>query len=427
MGTIDVLNSVIVSKLDSLNNIIELCLSCNDIPIRDLDNLSYDCNGIKSGVERLALDYHLATAGILSDYYSLPTNITDDEVCDEVTVAKSSELLHKFQTTLCRLNIINKMDHIFKLLEYACSTIVPKNISNRDRVALNQCIKVYKSGKIGKISNEEKYTICPFCDTKMIVRPSENKMLCIKCGLVEQLDIISPDDDQNYNQEGKRSKHGSYDVTGHCRAWVERIQARESVDIPERIIKSVKKNILSSGIIDLNEVTCSQIRDILRLKKLSSYYVHIPLIRKLITGRSPPQLTDKEFQLTLLYFSKFITIFDQIKPNNKTNCPYHPYFIYKIWEHILDNDNEVSDFNEKVENYKILTDDDNWKIPKEKKSNNEDQYYTIRYSQRKKEILSYIHLQSRDTLIENDTIVREICKRIPRFRYIPTNRNINTR
>jgi hypothetical protein len=42
---------------------------------------------------------------------------------------------------------------------------------------------------------------------------------------------------------------------------------------------------------------------------------------------------------------------------------------------------------------------------------------------RKSQILACIHLQSRDTLINNDHIFKPICARIPEFKYIPTDRN----
>ena len=74
----------------------------------------------------------------------------------------------------------------------------------------------------------------------------------------------------------------------------------------------------------------------------------------------------------------------KIKPQKKTNCPYHPYFIYKIIEQIINKDSD--------------------KI-------------------KKAQILSCIHLQSRETLIQNDLIWGPICSRIPEFKYFPTDRN----
>ena len=116
----------------------------------------------------------------------------------------------------------------------------------------------------------------------------------------------------------------------------------------------------------------------------SKYNEHIPLIHKLITGITPPPLLESEIQILSLYFDKAINIYDQIKPKDKTNCPYHPYFIYKILEQML--------------------------------KKNTDRI-------RKIQILSYIHLQSRETLISNDITWKKICEQIQEFTYIPTDKN----
>ena len=82
-------------------------------------------------------------------------------------------------------------------------------------------------------------------------------------------------------------------------------------------------------------------------------------------------------------------IYNRIKPDNKPNCPYHPYFIYKIIEQLL-------------------------KDPSDQR--------------RCSEILQSIHLQSRDTLIDNDNIWKPICESLSSdclgdrtwFQYKPT-------
>jgi len=100
-------------------------------------------------------------------------------------------------------------------------------------------------------------------------------------------------------------------------------------------------------------------------------------------------LTDLELQLITMYFDKVIRIYEEIKPSDKTNVPYHPYLIYKIIEHILSTDKNQTYYSKK----------------------------------RMNNILSYIHLQSRETLIENDNTWREITTFMPEVKYKPTDRN----
>jgi hypothetical protein len=227
------------------------------------------------------------------------------------------------------------------------------------------------------------YETC-VCLNKMDIDAITSTLICKRCGMTKKLYGTVFEDEQFYYQEGQRTKHGTYDPSKHCRFWVERIQARETTEIPEKVIISIKKCINRDKIKNINHINCTQIRRYLRQTHNSKYNEHVPLIRKLITGIMPPQLTDYEMQLIHIYFDKVIHIFDEIKPPQKTNCPYHPYFIYKIIEQIIKKDSDRL---------------------------------------RKSQILACIHLQSRDTLINNDHIFKPICARIPEFKYIPTDRN----
>jgi len=146
-------------------------------------------------------------------------------------------------------------------------------------------------------------------------------------------------------------------------------------EIPNEIINGIKKCIKRDKIW-IENLTCETIRSYLKQLKETSYNNHIPLIKKIITGVEPAQLTEHETQLVYMYFGIVIQIFGKIKGDEKANCPYHPFFIYKIIEQVLKGGK-----NEK----------------------------------RKSNILQSIHLQSRDTLIENDRLWFSICDLIPEF------------
>jgi hypothetical protein len=142
-------------------------------------------------------------------------------------------------------------------------------------------------------------------------------------------------------------KHGSYDPSKHCRFWLDRIQAKESRDIPDSIIIIVKECLINNGIRNKEDITCGKIVNILVILKILHIMNIYQLIRKIITGESPEQLTDLELQLITMYFDKVIRIYEEIKPSDKTNVPYHPYLIYKIIEHILSTDKNQTYYSKK--------------------------------------------------------------------------------
>lgn len=215
------------------------------------------------------------------------------------------------------------------------------------------------------------------CGQLYSIEAKNSEYVCNSCGRVEKMVGVIFEDDHFFYQEGQRTKHGKYEPSKHCRFWVDRIQAKEVFDIPSGVLEGVKRCIIRDNIW-LDNVTCPVIRKYLKELRMTKYNDHIPLIMKKITSREPPQLSDSEIKQIFLYFSRVIQIYSKNKPENKPNCPYHPYFIYKIIEQILPS------------------------------------------SERKKGVLSCIHLQSRETLIDNDTIWKKICEEIPDFVYTPT-------
>ena len=251
---------------------------------------------------------------------------------------------------------------------------------------LKQYINSFNKTNIN-INIEENVTmVCISCNSEMIISSRASEKICNNCGYTEPLFGIISDEEQicGGNNEAQKQKHGKYDPTKHCKYWLDCIQAEEKKDIPEKILNNLLSRIKQDKQIIPN-ITCDMYRKYLKDISQTRYNDHVPLIRKKLSGISPPQLSDVEKKIISLYFTEIVHIFNKIKPNinsnNKSNCPYHPYFIYKIIEHIL-----------------------------------KDPIHKIR----KKEILSCIHLQSRETLIDNDIIMSMICKHMPEFTYKPT-------
>lgn len=384
-GTIETTNNNIKVKINSILEIIEIFKKTNI----NIDNkIIKDINEIKE-------EYEMGTINILSEYFLLSSSNTNNILDNDTIIKEKNILFNKYQNFIKKENFINKLDRLISAIKTDMKILednldLNQSSSDSNPIYLIQDIykhlKNYNNSTISKNVKEVIYEIC-ICSEKMCIDSVSSTLICKKCGITKQLYGTVFEDEQFYFQEGQRTKHGTYDPSKHCRFWVERIQARETTEIPETVINSIKKCIMTNKIKNINQISCNQIRKFLRQTHNSKYNEHIPLIRKIITGITPPQLTEHEMQLINIYFDKVIRIFDEIKPPGKSNCPYHPYFIYKIIEQILNKDSDRI---------------------------------------RKYQILNCIHLQSRETLVDNDRIFKPICERIKNFKYIPTDRNAQT-
>ncbi len=236
--------------------------------------------------------------------------------------------------------------------------------------------------------NVKQDELCVKCGGCMFMNNETSEMMCSECGEIQPIIGTVFDDLQIYYQEGPCSKHASYERIKHGEKWLLKIQAKENVDIKKEIINDVKRQIRCKDITDVRKVTHDLIRECLRKTGHTKFNEHISLIKKIITGISPPQLTEKEQSATLYYFDLVVEIFEQKKPKYKHNCPYHPFFIFKILEQ------------------KIVLKED-----------------TSKQMNRKRRILSNIHIQSENTIKKRDKFWEIICWEIKEFVYIPTDRN----
>ena len=294
-STIESTNNNILTKIQALKKLIILFKE-KEIPI---------ANRIQEQMFLIEEEYELGSINILSDYFLTirkhQTNPDYGELGKKKFDSEKEMYFNNYQSFIRKENFTCKMDRVFKKIKKHIKiqgidqSLNSKNVSP-EQVQLESDIfeltKLYENSSVNKNIKEISYELCDKCFNKMMVVPNNSELICENCGIVKNLYGTVFEDDQFYYQEGQRTKHGNYDPTKHCRIWVERIQARETTDIPPKVIERIKKYIIRDRVRDVKRISCSQIRKYLQQTHNSKYNEHIPLIRKLITGVVPPQLTD---------------------------------------------------------------------------------------------------------------------------------------
>lgn len=298
----------------------------------------------------------------------------------------SKKIYHNFNIFISSEDFYGIFDNLIEFIyEFLINfkDLISSYILNSEKYfkKIFQLINQYKKTQIIYNIEDIEYDICS-CGNKMIIQSNTSELLCTNCGSIHTLIGSVFENSQFYQQEGNRYMHGTYDPNRHCKFWIDRIQAKENTIIDDISINKIKQCIQKDKIENLKNISIDQFRIYLKQTKLSKLNDHIPLIKKMITGYIPPQLNHKELHLLFNYFDKATKIYNQIKPKEKSNSLYYPFLIWKILDLII-----------------------------------EDQ-------QKKKELLSCIHLQSYETLIDNDKIWYQICKHNDKFIYKPTDKSI---
>ena len=360
-GTIDSIDANINNKIAELQKIITIY---NNYDFNEYDNSVLE--QLNTDISELNDDYHFGSVNLLKQYY----NIHNEE--DRT----------KYYKAFIAFNNTSNISTRLKRIYTACKRIRKIYEINDPEVATAFRQYDYTTLDIDYISKNLNNCSCgePFS-----IESKTGESVCQKCGHTEKMYGVVFEDDQFFYQEGQRTKHGKYDPTKHCKFWVDRIQAKESTEIPEAVLNKIKFGIKRDNLW-LEHVTCNHIRKYLKEIDRTDLNSHVSLLKKLITKIDPPQFTEQELKLIYMYFSRIMQIHNRTKLDDvsaTSNSPYHPFFVYKIVEQILSKPIHRA---------------------------------------RCKEILSSIHLQSRDTLIKNDRIWQYVCEEIPEFKYIPTYR-----
>lgn len=289
-------------------------------------------------------------------YQKLSNYIASENIYD-----LSDLLIHEFSSVINSLSAID-------------------NTNNKESInKLKSLIQKFQNIKLDFKPTEEMLDYCE-CGNIMQVIASSSEMVCNHCGYLYELKGTVFDDNQFYSQEGTRYKHAGYEPSKHCKCWLERIQAKETNTILSAQINKIEACIKRDGITNKKRLTIEQIRKYLKDTGLTELNEHVALIKKLITGIAPPQLTYAETQDITNSFSKAVKAYNIIRPSCKSNILFYPFIIWKLIEM------HVSDFI------------------------------------KRKALLSFIHLQGPQTLVSNDQIWQRICNVIPGFKYRPTDR-----
>lgn len=372
--SVDVLHANILARFDTYQALFDFL----DLQIEEFGfDLGAEYFTKKKKISNMQQDYMSDAIHIMNDFYEHIENPSRKEKAylDLTRIIES-------------LNLIQTMDSISKWLvkkidddrdvivgsERARSkdSIVAKKLPKKRRDAALEFISKIERYVIEVKHNDREEEMCKKCEIPFIIDEKTNEYICKKCGIIGKL--FGETFEEISAQQGL-DKHNRYDPTKHCKAWINRLQGKENIDIPEHVIDSIKRKIKDDNIY-VEILTCEMIRKYLSDLKLSKYNPNVPQIWKRITNKQLDEFTDKEVNQICMYFSRVVQILSDLPENTKTNCPYQPFFIYKIVEQIMSHPRDV---------------------------------------ERRNNILSRIHLQTRTTIIENDKLWFQICKHIPTF------------
>ena len=167
--------------------------------------------------------------------------------------------------------------------------------------------------------------------------PSESALACPECGVqTSYLDSTAAAtghaDDRSFNQF-------AYCRTNHFLQWLRACQGKESVTIPDEVLRGVCQE-LAKNRVRVDDITSKKVRDALKVMKQRKYYENVVLITSLLTGKKPPRFSPTVEQTLQRLFMKIQKPFEvavrAICPERKNFLSYS-YILTKLCGLIRDS------------------------------------------------------------------------------------------
>jgi len=278
-------------------------------------------------LEKEEKNYFLNNSNIIFEYFEEKKKISND---DNI---KSNRLNSFFK--------INKNTNANT--ENITNTNVNKYLSNIDNKFIN-----FETGD---------NNICKSCNIgELIYSESDGLIICNNC---HNCDIqLIENDKPSFKEPPKEICFYAYKRINHFREILAQFQAKESTQIPEKVIEDLKYQIKKERI-ELSQLTNNKTKEILKKLGYNKYYEHIPFIKDMM-GIKPPNMTPELEETLCNLFTEIQEPYAKYCPDDRVNFLNYYYTIYKLCE-LLDQKQFLPYFPMLKDREKRIEQDEIWK------------------------------------------------------------------
>jgi hypothetical protein len=222
---------------------------------------------------------------------------------------------------------VNKLNNFFKIKD-ANNNENDKEINNK-----NTYNKYWRNVN-NEILNIHDYIvstdICEVCHNgEMIPQDEEGILICnnTKCGkfITYIIDSSKPTNKEPPNEVS----YTAYIRLNHFKEILSQFQAKETTQIPEEVIESIRNRIKKERIKDIQHINYDKMREILRKLGLNKYFEHIQYINS-IFGIKPPIMNEELHETLCVLFIEIQKPWAIHCPANRTNFFNYTYTLYQL-------------------------------------------------------------------------------------------------
>ena len=199
--------------------------------------------------------------------------------------------------------------------------------------------------------------VCSHCNKgEMVMYDSDGILICTNCSRITK--YIIEHEKPSYKEPPKEVCFYAYKRINHFREILAQFQAKESTQIPEKVLEDFKMQIKKERI-SIDQLTNKKAKEILKKLNHSKYYEHVPFIKDKI-GIKPPVMDNKLEETLCNLFLEIQAPYAKYCPDSRVNFLNYYYTIYKLCE-LLDKKQFLEYFPMLKDKSKRIEQDNIWK------------------------------------------------------------------
>lgn len=184
-----------------------------------------------------------------------------------------------------------------------------------------------------------KLQVCKNCNSSNIyIDHHQSENICTDCGLSEYFlgeELTYKEEQEHWHCE--KIVNNSYKRDNHLNEWILQFQGQETTNIPDEVIEQLRSEFKKQKIKDVNEITQTKVKQLLKKLRLSKYYEHATYITNIINGLNPPSMPNQLEERLRYMFKEIQEPFEKHCPKNRSNFLSYSYVLYKFCE-LLEED-----------------------------------------------------------------------------------------
>lgn len=170
---------------------------------------------------------------------------------------------------------------------------------------------------------------CPYCTVgELVPVDHEGILVCNRCS--RSMKYLVEHEKPSYKEPPKEVCFYAYKRINHFREILAQFQAKETTQIPDEVLNSIKCQVKKERI-GLEQLTNSKAKEILKKLGHNKYYEHIPFIKDKLGIRPPIMSPELEDTLCNL-FMEIQAPYAKYCPDDRVNFLNYYYTVYKLCE-----------------------------------------------------------------------------------------------